>query len=381
MSKQPVSRRTFIQSASASAIAFGISKNSSGASDEVVLGIIGTGGRGQALLKRITEIPGIRIAAVCDKKEDRLQKAAEICAQYKPTQYADFKKLLDKEKLDGCIVATEVGNHAMCVVPVLEAGLNCFSEKPMDCTVEKVDQIVKAARKAKGIYQVGFQRRYAPGFQKAVQYIHDGKMGKVTFMQGQWSWSWSVGGWVGDVDMSGGELVEQACHHMDVMQWVMKGQHPLRCSAFGSIKGERGQMPAFPSEDHSSVIYEYPDGIIYNYNHMFYCCEQFQEERLNVHLEKGGINLIEGMKYPRPGMGNPEQISEKAPDWGYGTYEELAAFAKHIRNKEKPLSNCETGRVSTLISLMGRMAMYKRDSKKFECSTVAWEDLKSETNI
>src|SRR5690606_4149158 len=136
-------------------------------------------------------------------------EAAMICEQYKPAvnKYTEFEKLLEKENLDGCIVATEVGNHAKCVIPVLESGIHCFSEKPMESNVEKVDAIVKAARKAKGIYQVGFQRRYAPGFQEAIKFIHDGKLGKIRLMQGMWQWDWSVGGWVGDADMSGGELV------------------------------------------------------------------------------------------------------------------------------------------------------------------------------
>lgn len=380
MSNQDVSRRRFIQGATAaSVLTLAMPRKAFSANDEVTLAMIGTGGRGQALLKRITSIPGIKIAAVCDQREERAQQAASICEQYNAKVYTDFQTMLDTEKLDGCIVATEVGNHAKCVVPVLERDLHCFSEKPMDCTVEKVDQIVKAARKSKGIYQVGFQRRYAPGFQQAIKYIHDGNMGNVTFLQGQWSWTWGVGGWVADVDLSGGELVEQACHHMDVMQWVMKGQHPLRCFAIGAIKGERELPNAHNSEDHSTVAYEFPGGVILNYNHLFYCCQAFEEEKLNVHLEKGGINLITGMKYPRPDMGEPEQISEKAPDWGYGTYEELASFANHIRNNEKPLSNEETGRVSTLMSLMGRMAMYKRETKTFEPSMVTWEDLKSET--
>jgi len=376
--KKSLSRRSFLATtASASALAIGAPQKVLGANDEVVLGIIGTGGRGQSLLKRITNIPNIRIAAICDKREERRTQAEQICEDYKPAPklYSDFEKLLDKEKLDGCIVATEVGNHAKCVIPVLESGIHCFSEKPMDCTVDKVDAIVKAARKAKGFYQVGFQRRYAPAFLSGVGKIHEGAIGDITFMQGCWHWSWSVGGWVANVEMSGGEIVEQACHHMDVMNWVMRGQRPMKCVAMGHMAGPRGEYFRHNTEDQSAVTFYYPTGAIFSYTHLFYLAEHFQEERLLVHGKTGGVDLRTGMLYPRPGLGEAQQIAEKVPDWDYGTSEELEAFADQIRNNKKPLSNQETGRVSTLMSLMAREAMYKTRTHEFEPSVVNWEDL------
>ncbi len=377
--KKEVSRRSFIQAtaAGASTLALGVSNRVLGANDEVVLGMIGTGGRGQSLLKRLTRVPNVRIAALCDLREERVNQAGQIFENAK--KYIKFEELLEKEKLDGCIVATEVGNHAKCVIPVLEAGLHCFSEKPMDCSVEKVDAIVKAARQAKGIYQVGFQRRYAPAFVDGIGKIHEGIIGDVTFMQGHWHWPWEVGGWVGDVDMSGGEIVEQACHHMDVMSWVKKGKTPVKCVAMGHITRPNPGSNQHNSEDQSSVTFVWDDGSILSYTHLFYLADQFQSEQLVVHGKNGGVDLREGMVYPRPGKGEPQRIAEKVPDWEYGTLEELIAFADHIRKGEKARSNQETGRVSTLMSLMARKAMYERDNKTFDPKVVSWQDLGTTT--
>jgi len=384
MNTPQVNRRSFIKSTGAMTLAIGASNRVLGANDEVVLGMIGTGGRGQSLLKTITNIPGIRIGALCDLRDDRLEKAAYICENYKPAPktYKDYMKLIENEKsLDGIMVCNEIGNHAKVVVPVLEAGFNCFSEKSMDCTVEKVDQIVAAARKSKGIYQIGFQRRYAPVFQKCIAAIHEGAIGDVNFLQGAWQWSWSVGGWVGDIEMSGGELVEQACHHMDVMSWVMKGQKPLKAVAMGLITRERNNFPEHPSEDHSAVMFEFPGDVIFSYNHLFLCPKEFEYERLWVYGSKGGVDLPAGMKYPRPGMGDAENLypAPDPQDWGRGTSEQLESFARHIRNNEKPLSNEITGAISTLTAIMGHKAMYKMNEKKWEPSIVTWDDLGSTT--
>ncbi len=370
------SRRTFMKSSAAAgvtALTLGVTKDVRGANEKVRLAWIGTGGRGRELLKRTLFNKGIEVVSVCDLRPERVAQAKEICAEEeaKVTTYSDYRKLLDTEKLDGVVVATEVGNHAKCVVPVLEAGLNCFSEKPMDCTIEKVDKIVATARKAKGVYQVGFQRRCDKGYRAGVQAIRDGDIGNVHFMQGQWHWTWQIGGWVLDVDMSGGEIVEQACHHMDLMNWVMGNQPPLRCAAMGATNHTYKNPPKHVSEDKCAVSFEFPGGAIFSYTHLFYLCDQFTGEKSWVMGEKGGIDLLEGKRYPRPGMGEPSQIGENQPSWGNPSIDiEIDEFADSCRTGKMPASNCETGRVSTFMSLMARKAMYDRSTKKFETKIV-----------
>ncbi len=381
-----LSRRDFLQKTAlgASAMALGATVRSTArsAEDDVVLGIIGVGGRGTHLLRKIVNVPGVRFAGVCDLIDYKVKRAQEIAAKSKPRGYRDFRRMLDQEEnMDGVMVATEIGNHAKCVIPVLEAGFHCFSEKSMDTTVEKVDAIVMAARKAKGIYQIGFQRRYNPGFISALGRIHAGDLGKITFLQGQWHWPWSVGGWVLDVNMSGGELVEQACHHMDVMSWVMNNGHPVKCVAMGTITSEYENPPVPTSEDKSSVTYLFPNGAIFSYTHLFYLPPHFQKEKLWVFGDKAGADLPAGMYYGRDGK--EQRIGEPSgEDWDKGTDEELVGFVEAVRKNDKRLvrSNQETGAVSTLISLMGRRAFYNRDKNKFEPRVVEWKDLGSTSN-
>jgi predicted dehydrogenase len=398
-----------------------------GANERVNLGWVGVGGRGTGLLKTMVEhSKDARIAAVCDLKPVRVIAGQREAERDKPVGYEDFRKMMDKEKLDGIIVATEVANHAKVVVPVLEAGINCFSEKPMDCTVEKVDRITRAARKAKCLYQIGTQRRYHPGFLSGMQVIHSGKLGKVTFMQGHWHWPWNVGdggGWVGDVEMSGGELVEQACHHMDVMSWVMNNQAPIKCVSIGYQQVVHPRGPKLQSEDHSATVFQFADGTIFSYTHLFRLPQFFTDEKLWAFCEKAGIDLTSGMQYGRQGVmkdrtkiapsslplwnertrqemvqaaGQLAEGDEKAQqafldkvtqassnkDWGMGTAEELVDFAANIKAgaQRVPNANVETGRIATLMSLVGRQAMYDRSTSSYDPRVIRWEDLGSTTD-
>ena len=376
-----LSRRTFIQTTSSMAVALGASRKAFGANESIELGIIGTGGRGRRLLKAITRIPDFHVVSVCDLVEDRMDLATEICAQYKPNvkKYKDFREMLERENLDACIVATEEANHAKCAIPVLESGIHCFCEKPMDVTVEKVDRVTRAAREAKGIYQIGFQRHYVPTFQDCIRHIHEGKAGKVTFMQGMWHWTGGLSPRYMDVDLAGCWFLAQACHHADVMAWVMDA-HPLRCAAFASITEDYTDSPTHCAEDHSGIVFQFPGNVQFSYTHLMNCCEEFTGEKLWVYTEKAGIDLPKGMKYPRPGMGEPERLGEAVPNWDAGTARELEAFARHIKNNETPLANVEIGRRSTLMGIMAGQAMYNRKKRTYaQPELVTWEDLGSTT--
>ncbi|MBN1420752.1 MAG: Gfo/Idh/MocA family oxidoreductase [Planctomycetes bacterium] len=381
-------RRSFVRAAGASAAALGLRTGVFGADQAIKVAVIGTGGRGQHLLRVLQNhgskpwlehMGALRIAAVCDLVPERAAQAAAICKPNHPgvETFTDFRKMLDDVKPEACIVATDEVNHAPVVIPVLEAGVHCFSEKPIDIAVEKVDAVVRAARKAKGIYQVGYQRRYAPTFRTCLQAIHRGDVGRILFLQGHWQWAGGVGGRYLDMDNAGCWFLAQACHHADAMAWVMGDVPPLRVAAIGAVTAAHANPPLHCAEDHSSIAFEFPGKVIFSYTHLMSCCPQFCGEKLWVYAEKGGIDLIEGMKYPLEGAGEPVRLGEKAPDWDHGTYEELDGFARHILYGEKPLSGAESARISALMGIMAGRAMYKRATRTWEPTVVAWEELGS----
>ena len=382
MNHADLTRREFLHKsavgASALALGAGAQARTADTREEVAIAFIGVGGRGTRLLRMISEMEGVRISAVCDLRTDRVARAQNVAERHKPKGYTDFREMLDKEKLDGVIVATEVVNHAKCVIPVLEAGLHCFSEKPMDATVENVNAIVKAARKAKGIYQVGFQRRYNDNFIAAMKRIHSGDLGKVLFLQGHWHFPGGFGGWVPNVEISGCRLVEQACHHMDVMAWVMKDQPPLECVGMASITTTYENPPRLVSEDHSALVFRFPGDVVFSYTHMSFVPEQWCGEKLWVYGDRWGIDLSKGELYwPDKKI---EQITE-ASDYYQGTGEELAGFVQNVRDggREKPLSNVESGRIATLMAIMGRTAFRDLEKNTFEPRVIRWQDLGAES--
>ncbi len=385
MTENGFTRRNFMQTAivGASALTVGLAKKGVSANDKVRLAWIGCGGRGSYLARRALTVEDIDIVASCDLIQQRAERIVEYVKEERNktiNTYVDFRKMLDKEELDGVVVATEVANHGKVVIPVLEAGLNCFSEKPMDATVEMVDKITRAARRAKGIYQIGFQRRADVGMKAGIKLIHNGEIGEVTFMQGQWHWGGTghVGGWVGNVDISGGKLNEQACHHMDLMSWAMGNTAPTQCLAVGAITVDYKDPYRHQAENMSSVSWWWPNGAILSYTHLHGVAQPFQGEKSWVMGQKGDIDLLNGHIYPRGG--EAKRVSDEQPGWGDPSVRnELIEYARCCRTGETPTGNHETGRISTLMTLMAEMAMYRPDQNVYRPGFITWEEVGSTT--
>ena len=127
-SNHSFSRRRFIKTAGAAAIAAPVIMQSSmaagkkvPASDKINLGIIGCGGLGNASLNICSSQPDVVVTAACDVWKDRLDpvlaKFGSTC-----TGYTDFRELLQRKDLDAVIIATPAHWHAIMAIAASEAG-------------------------------------------------------------------------------------------------------------------------------------------------------------------------------------------------------------------------------------------------------------------
>ncbi|MCC7153949.1 MAG: Gfo/Idh/MocA family oxidoreductase [Bryobacterales bacterium] len=169
------SRRTFLAN---SATALSASR-AWGAAGRIRVGVIGTGGRGQYLMKELLKLGGVDFPAVCDVYDVRRADAARI-AGAAAEQYVEYKDVIARKDLDAVIVATPDHWHARIAVDAMHAGKDVYIEKPMVHFPKDGLAIVKAARETRRIVQVGMQGRGLPQFVEAKQkFIDSGAIGKV----------------------------------------------------------------------------------------------------------------------------------------------------------------------------------------------------------
>ena len=92
------------------------------------LGIIGSGSRGQELIRSFLRVPGVSVAAAADVYEPRFAQLNRICG-HEVTAHKDYRALLDRKDLDAVIVATPLGLHGEHVVAALSSGHAVYGEK------------------------------------------------------------------------------------------------------------------------------------------------------------------------------------------------------------------------------------------------------------
>ena len=115
---ESINRREFLKSSVGAATTFTVlSQNKSfGAANKVVLGIMGVGGRGRALLSSLVKRSDVKIKYICDADMRSYGPAAEIVMEghgYKPKFVQDFRKMLDDDEVDAIVIATSDRWHAL----------------------------------------------------------------------------------------------------------------------------------------------------------------------------------------------------------------------------------------------------------------------------
>jgi len=123
------------------------------ASDRIVAGAIGTGGRGMALLGMHHD-PRCTIAAVCDVYEPHATRAQKAIGG-RCDVYTDFRRIIDRTDLDAVMTATPDHWHAPITVMACESGKHVYCEKPLCRTLHEGRKMVEAARRHGRVVQMG----------------------------------------------------------------------------------------------------------------------------------------------------------------------------------------------------------------------------------
>jgi len=337
--------------------------------DTVRVAFIGVGNRGSYLLGHMLKVPGIQVVAICDIDPEALKRAiaAAGAAGHSPEGFTDYRKMLDRKDIDAVVIATPVDLHMGMAIGALEVGKHVYCEKPMGLTPEQCRLIANAAASAKGIFQAGFQLRHDPNRAASMRFIHQGGIGKVLFLQG-YRHSGDLPHeikWYFDRSRSGDNIVEQACHIIDLMVWAVGG-HPLRAYGSGGVSLFKDDPPGRTTMDNYTVIYEFPNDVRFTFSHIYFDPPGFSGTKERVFGSEGAVDLAAATTMERTKKGERKL---EAPDAGQdSTYLSLAAFIDNARGRRKPLNNAESARISTLTAMMGRKSIYER-------RVVAWEEV------
>lgn len=241
--------------------------NNSSPNEQIRLGVIGIGPRCTYDLKAILPFEDVRCVAIADVQASRRNAGKKLVddhyGQNACELYRDFRQLLDRKDIDALLVATGDRWHAAASILAAKAGKDVYSEKPCGITIAACQELAETMHANKRVFQAGTQRRSVPNFQKAVEFVHSGKLGKlhtmhasvyVPVLENTWLPSqptpdrevvdWNLwlgpapwrpfhqaycdGQWRGQWDFdSGARLLDWGAHTIDLCQWANQADHTM----------------------------------------------------------------------------------------------------------------------------------------------------------
>lgn len=187
--------------------------------------VVGMGFIGGFHCKAFESVPEAKLVAVADTIESPgLLEARE---SWNVEAYTDLDALLAREDLHAITIGTPSGLHGEIALKALRAGKHVLTEKPLEVTLAKADEMIREAGERGLRLGVVSQHRTDPGILELREAVASGALGRVVLAQAFVPWHrtqqyYDGGGWRGTWKLDGGgALMNQGVHTVDMLQWVV----------------------------------------------------------------------------------------------------------------------------------------------------------------
>jgi predicted dehydrogenase len=187
------SRRHFLKTAAASTGLLA-AQAPRPANDHIQVALIGAGGQGTGDAHSSVAQHGVKLVAVADCYDGRLQRAKEVFGSDIFTT-RDYREILARRDIDAVIIGTPDHWHRTISIDAMNAGKDVYCEKPMVQHVDDGKPVVDAWQKSNRIMQVGSQRVSSVVYQKAKDLLKSGAIGELNMVEAWWDRNSAIGAW------------------------------------------------------------------------------------------------------------------------------------------------------------------------------------------
>jgi scyllo-inositol 2-dehydrogenase (NAD+) len=184
------------------------------------VGLIGLGRLGRIYARDLSgRVPRARLAAVADRDAGLAERIADDFDV--PRWYGDPRAVIDDPSVDAVVIVTPTNTHRDLVVAALERGKPVFCEKPPALSIAEVTDMKRAIVGTGGFFQMGFMRRFDPGYAAAYDQIQQGRIGRPVVFKSSSRDPFLPSLEYADPRSSGGLFVDMGIHDFDLARWLV----------------------------------------------------------------------------------------------------------------------------------------------------------------
>jgi predicted dehydrogenase/threonine dehydrogenase-like Zn-dependent dehydrogenase len=296
------------------------------AGDRVGIGFVGAGNFAQAILlprfsaRRDADLVSVATASGASAKATGAKFGFRECG-------TDSGALLANPRIQAVVVATRHGSHARLAAQALRAGKSVFVEKPLALNDAELQDVIAAVDESGGVLAVGFNRRFsslATELRGAVS-----GTGPIAINYRVNAGPVPAHSWLHDPAEGGGRIIGEACHFIDVMQFVTD---ELPVEAFAVKLGG----PSGATADTVSVTLRFSGGSVGSLSYVATGDKAYSKERIEAY-GGGAVAVVDDWQsFETTRGGRRRKRRLLVQDKGYDG--EVAAFLGAVRGSLPPIS-------------------------------------------
>lgn len=185
--------------------------------DALGVAVLGAGRMGMTHIRTLAGIPGVRVAVVADPDPAAAERGASAGSAGRAT--TDVMGAIADPAVDAVVIVTPTTTHADLIEAGVRAGKAVWSEKPIALDLAETKRVVGVV-KASGIpVQLGFMRRFDPGYVRAKELIVSGALGRVETFRALSRDTYPPS--VEFLRTSGGIFLDMAVHDLDLARFLV----------------------------------------------------------------------------------------------------------------------------------------------------------------
>lgn len=320
-------------------------------------GIVGCGHMGRHHARGIVATSAGIVTAVTDLDPAR---ASDLAADTGARVYADIGSLLQSGEVDAVIVSTPPRIRSAVLLPIVEAGLPLFVEKPPAFDLAEARACADAIARRNLLSSVGFMLRYRPITERARHFLVGHQITLVrTMCTIDYYLHMTMPLWFLQKEHSGGPLCEQAIHVLDAARYLAGDIVQVFARGDRLVRPELREVDA---EDTLVLAYRFAGGALGVHSHS--CANS--KARFEVECLGADVHLrLDYLENRLSGFIGTETIEETFPP--FDAYQaEMLAFARAVRSEAADIRSSYADGVRTLaVTLAGNRSLETR----------AWEDV------
>jgi len=185
--------------------------------NSIGVAFLGVGRIGRTHIQTLAGIGNARIVVVADPDLAAAERGRDIARAGRAT--ADPYEAIEDPDVEVVVITTPTSTHASLIEAALRAGKAIWSEKPIALDLAETDRVVTLWREAKLPVQLGFMRRFDPGYVRAKELIEAGELGRIEQFRATSRDTYPPS--VDFIRNSGGSFLDMCVHDFDLARFLV----------------------------------------------------------------------------------------------------------------------------------------------------------------